>query len=89
MACHDVEVPPEMTAALAAYADFRSFVEQGEALERTRRRARLGRAVLEERTRLGKTQDEAATELKVVVEQIRRYEATWRAWQRDHPDVEP
>jgi hypothetical protein len=77
-----------MTAALAAQAAYKQVDKEASRM-RDRARARLGRTVLTERKAQGKTQDDAAAELKVVVEQVRRYEAAWRQWQKDHPDLEP
>lgn len=76
---------PEVEAARAAYEQ-----AQLDAIE-LRRRARvlLGRASLQERTKLGKKQQAVATESKVVVEQVRRWEAEWREWERQHPGEEP
>ena len=88
MACHDEEVPPEMQEALAAQQKYKQ-VEIDVIAMRTRARAGLGRAVFEERARQGKTQDQAASELGVVVEQVRRYEREWRIWQREHPGESP
>jgi hypothetical protein len=78
-----------MTATVAEYGVYKDVVDRQVPELRERARARLGRTVLEERTAKGKTQDDAARELGIVVEQIRRYEAAWRAWQRVHPDEEP
>jgi hypothetical protein len=88
VACHDGEVPRDMTEALAAQLDYKRVDQEAIAL-RTRARARLGRTVLLERKRLHKTQQDAADELGVVVEQVRRYEAEWRRWQETHPDELP
>jgi hypothetical protein len=74
---------------VTAYADYKDVVDVQVPALRTRARARLGRTVLLERTEKGQTQDQAAAELGIVVEQIRRYEAEWRRWQKDHPGVEP
>ena len=74
-----------MPASMAAYADYKDVVDVQVPALRTRARARLGRTVLLERTGKGQTQDQAAAELGIVVEQIRRYEAEWRRWQRKRP----
>lgn len=76
---------PEVVAARDAY----KAVEQQIVDLRTRARARLGCASLHERTALGKTQKDVADKLGVTVEQVRRYEATWRSWQREHPGEKP
>lgn len=78
-----------MTEALAAKAEFRHVQEVQIPDLRTRARARFGRTVLAERKAQRKTQQDAANELGVVVEQVRRYEAEWRDWQREHPGEEP
>lgn len=78
-----------MPASMAAYADYKDVVDVQVPALRTRARARLGRTVLLERTGKGQTQDQAAAELGIVVEQIRRYEAEWRRWQRERPGEEP
>jgi hypothetical protein len=77
-----------MTETLEAQRDYKRADREAIAL-RTRARARLGRTVLLERKRQHKTQDDAARELGVVVEQVRRYEAEWRKWQEAHPDELP
>ena len=89
MSCHDEDVPTEMTEALAAQRDYRNVLDVVVVDLRTRARARFGRAVLTERKALGRTQKQAADELGVVVEQVRRYEAEWRDWQKQHPGQEP
>jgi hypothetical protein len=79
---------PEMPEVLAA----RDAYKEAERLAieiRARARIRLGRASLEERTRMRKGQGDVARELGVVVEQVRRYEADWRKWQAEHPGEEP
>ena len=76
---------PETIAARAAYKQ----AEKDAIALRTRARVRLGRTVLAERTELKKTQQEAADELKIVVEQVRRWETEWRRWQEAHPGQEP
>jgi ribosome-binding protein aMBF1 (putative translation factor) len=53
---------------------------------RFRARARLGKVVLEERRAKGWTQDQAADDLGVVVEQVRRYERSYRDWLKEYPD---
>jgi hypothetical protein len=78
-----------MTAALAAQVEFRHVLDVVVPDIRTRARARLGRTVLSERKAQGKTQQQAADDLHVVVEQVRRYEAEWRDWQKQHPGEEP
>jgi DNA-binding transcriptional regulator YiaG len=76
---------PEVLEARAAYK-----AAELEAIDiRYRARLRLGRACLQERRALHKTQQNVADELGVVVEQVRRWEAEWREWQRKHPDEGP
>lgn len=53
---------------------------------RFRARARLGRVVFEERRAKGWTQDQAAKELRVVTEQVRRYERAYRDWVEKFPN---
>jgi len=78
-----------MTETLAAQVEFRRVLDVVVPEIRTRARARLGRTVLAERKAQRKTQQQAADELDVVVEQVRRYEAEWRDWQKKHPGEEP
>jgi len=78
-----------MTETLAAQVEFRHVLDVVVPEIRTRARAKLGRAVLAERKAQRKTQQQAADELEVVVEQVRRYEAEWRDWQKKHPGEEP
>jgi hypothetical protein len=75
---------PEVLAARDAYkqADL-------DALEmRFRARARLGQAVATERGK-GSTQPEIAEQLEVTVEQVRRYEAAYRDWLKEHDGYGP
>ncbi len=53
---------------------------------RFRARARLGAVILRERKAENATQDAVAAELGVVTNQVRRYEAAYRAWVKEHPD---
>jgi hypothetical protein len=76
---------PEVLEARAAYKS----AEQQAIEIRRRARVRLGRTCLEERTKLHKKQQDVAGELRVGVEQVRRWEAEWREWQREHPGEEP
>ena len=78
-----------MPEVLTAYDAYKDVVDRQVPEIRTRARARLGRTVLQQRSEKRMTQDQAAAELHIVVEQIRRYEAEWRKWQRDHPNEEP
>lgn len=78
-----------MTASLAAKAEFRHVHDVVIPEIRRRAMAKMGRTVLAERKEQGKTQQQAADGLGVVVEQIRRYEAEWRDWQKTHPDEAP
>jgi hypothetical protein len=55
---------------------------------RFRARARLGQAVARERGK-GSTQPEIAEQLEVTVEQVRRYEAAYREWLKEHDGTEP
>jgi hypothetical protein len=72
-----------MPEVLEAQAEYKQADKDAAAL-RFRARARLGHAVVREREK-GKTQPEIASALRVVVEQVRRYEAAYRDWLRDHP----
>lgn len=73
---------PEVADAYRAYKQ----ADQDALLMRARARARLGRTVSEERKRNGTTQPAVADKLGVVPEQVRRYEAAYRAWLKEHPD---
>ena len=55
---------------------------------RFRARARLGQAIARERGN-GSTQPEIAGQLKVTVEQVRRYESAYRDWLKEHDGTEP
>jgi DNA-binding transcriptional regulator YiaG len=88
VACHHEEVPSEMPEVLAARAAYKAAERQAIEIRR-HARLRLGRAALEERKALDKTQQDVAKELGVGVEQVRRWETEWREWQRDHPGEEP
>ena len=88
MTCHDEEVPSDMPEVLEARAAYKAA--ELEAIDiRFRARVRLGRACLQGRKSLHKTQQQTADELGVVVEQVRRWEAEWREWQRERPHEEP
>jgi hypothetical protein len=78
-----------MTRSIAAKEEFRRVQEVVIPDLRKRAMARFGREELAERQELGKTQQKAADDLGVVVEQVRRYEAAWRQWQKAHPGEEP
>lgn len=78
-----------MTQALAAQVEFRHVHDVVIPELRKRAMAKMGRTVLAERKALGKTQQKAADDLGIVVEQVRRYEAEWHRWQREHPGEEP
>ena len=52
---------------------------------RFRARARLGAVILRERKARNATQDDVAAELGVVTAQVRRYEASYRAWMKENP----
>jgi ribosome-binding protein aMBF1 (putative translation factor) len=73
-----------MPLALEAQREYKRADEEALKL-RFRARARLGKIVLSERKKQGLTQDQAAHELNVVVEQVRRYERAYRQWQREYP----
>ena len=74
-----------MPAAVEAYGAYKQT--DLDALKmRFRARARLGAVILRERTAVRATQDDVAAELGVVTNQVRRYEAAYRAWQKEHPD---
>ena len=75
---------PEVTEAHRAYKQ----ADEDALLMRARARARLGRAIAAERKKNRTTQNDVAAELGVVVEQVRRYEAAYRAWLKDHTEAE-
>ena len=75
---------PEVTEAHRAYKK----ADEDALLMRARARARLGRAIAQERKASGVTQLTIASRLKVVPEQVRRYEAAYRAWLKDHTEAE-
>ena len=50
-----------------------------------RKRALLGLAMIRAREKGGESQASIARSLGVVTEQVRRYEAAYREWLRDHP----
>jgi ribosome-binding protein aMBF1 (putative translation factor) len=74
-----------MPLAVEAQREYKQ-ADQDALKMRFRARARLGKVVLEERKAKGYTQDQAADELDVVVEQVRRYERAFRDWQKQYPD---
>lgn len=74
-----------MTATLEAYRAYKQTDEDALKM-RFRARARLGAVILRERQELKATQDDAASELGVVTEQVRRYERAYRDWQKEYPD---
>lgn len=51
-----------------------------------RKRALLGRAMIQAREKGGESQASIARSLGIVTEQVRRYEQAYRDWVRDHPD---
>lgn len=55
---------------------------------RARARAQLGQAVVRELDS-GSTQDQVASRLGVVTEQVRRYRQAYRDWLRDHNGEQP
>ena len=85
MVCHHEEVPTEMPASKEAYSEYKQ-TDLDVMKMRLRARARLGAVILRERTAAKATQDEVADELGVVVNQVRRSEASLRQWQREYPD---
>lgn len=74
---------PEVLEAQRAYKQ----ADEDALLMRFRARARLGRAVAQERAK-GSTQPQIAETLDVVTEQVRRYEAAYREWLKEY-DSEP
>jgi len=80
-----------MPEVLAAYGAYKDVVDRQVPDLRTRARARLGRTIHDHRTKrpVRTDQQTVAKELGIVVEQVRRYEAEWRKWQREHPGEEP
>lgn len=74
-----------MTASVEAYRAYKQADEDALKL-RFRARARLGATILQERRELKATQDQAAEQLGVVTEQVRRYERAYRSWQKEYPD---
>ncbi len=85
MVCHHEEVSTEMPASVQAYSEYKQ-TDLDVMKMRFRARARLGAVILRERTTAKTTQDEVAAQLGIVVNQVRRYEASFRQWQKDHPD---
>jgi hypothetical protein len=83
--CDDREVSTEMPLAVEAQREYKQ-ADLAALKMRFRARARLGKIVLEERREKRRTQDEAAKELGVVTEQVRRYERAYRDWQKEYPD---
>lgn len=75
---------PEVVEAHRAYKQ----ADEEALLMRFRARARLGRAVAQERAK-GSTQPQIAEALHVVPEQVRRYEAAYRDWLKEHDGSEP
>ena len=82
--CHHEEVPTEMPASVQAYSEYKQ-TDLDEMQMRFRARARLGAVILRERTAAKATQDEVAAQLGIVVNQVRRYEASYRQWQKENP----
>lgn len=91
MACHHEAVAgkdkeaPKMTASTEAYRDYKQADEDALKM-RFRARARLGATILRERRELNTTQDQAADQIGVVTEQVRRYERAYRDWLKEYPD---
>lgn len=85
MAWHHEGVPKEMPAVLEAQRAYKQA--DLDALKmRFRARAHLGAVILRERRAKNATQDDVATELGVVVNQVRRYELAARQWAKEYPD---
>lgn len=84
MVCHHEEVPTEMPASVQAYSEYKQ-TDLDVMKMRFRARARLGAVILRERTAASKTQDEVAAQLGIVVNQVRRYEASYRQWRKEFP----
>lgn len=74
-----------MPASVQAYSEYKQTDLDVMKL-RFRARARLGLVILRERTAATKTQDEVAATLGIVVNQVRRYEASYRQWQKEYPN---
>lgn len=74
-----------MPASKEAYSDYKQAEKDAQKL-RFRARARLGVVILRERTAEKATQDDVAEQLGVVVNQVRRYEASYRQWQKEYPN---
>ena len=74
-----------MPASVQAYSEYKQ-TDLDVMKMRFRARARLGLVILRERTAKTKTQDDVAAELGIVVNQVRRYEASYRQWQKEYPD---
>jgi hypothetical protein len=85
VSCHHEEVPDEMPLAAEAQREYKQ-TELDALKMRFRARARLGMVVLEERRVKKLTQDQAADQLGVVTEQVRRYERAYRDWLEKYPD---
>jgi hypothetical protein len=76
-----------MPEVLQAHAEYKRA--DAEALEmRWRARARLGRAIIAERDD-GTPQEAIARRLERTREQVRRYEAAYREWLKEHDGTEP
>lgn len=73
-----------MPLAVAAHRAYKQADEDALKM-RFRARAQLGKVVLEERTALNRTQNQAAAELHIGVEQVRRYERAYRDWLKQYP----
>jgi hypothetical protein len=73
-----------MTAVLEARREFDQARKDASAMV-DRKRALLGLAMIRAREQAGESQASIARELKVVTEQVRRYEQAYRDWLRDHP----
>lgn len=73
-----------MTAVLQARQAFDDARAEATATI-ARKRALLGLAMIRAREKGGESQASIARALGVVTEQVRRYEAAYRDWCRDHP----
>jgi hypothetical protein len=88
MTWHHEEVPDAMTKVLEARRAFDDARTEASATI-ARKRALLGRAMIEARRNGRESQATIARELGVVPEQVRRYEQAYRDWLRDHPGESP
>jgi hypothetical protein len=76
--------PIEMPEVAEAYRAYKQ-ADKDALKMRFRARAQLGKVIAQERQR-HRTQPQIAGALGVVTEQVRRYEAAYRQWLREHED---